>query len=328
MDFIITNPSRMELEYLEFFQELDIDIGTENDFEITLNSFDASKQEIDFGYCIYVQGKEYGGIVEDKDISANDNTIKLLGYTWRGLLKHAIIEPPNGSAYLKVVGEANSVIRSIIQGRFGGLFETSLEQSGINVDYQFSRYVNILSGITDMLATKNSKLEIKAEQGEAGQPFRLVLKAVPVFDYSEEIEYSQDSKVNFNIRDYRRGINHLICLGKGELQERIILHLYVQGDGGIGDTKYYTGLQERTEVYDYSSAEDINALKEYGIKKLVELQNYKKLEVLVRDVDLELGDFIAGRDRYTNTYIKRKIAGKILKATQKDINITYKVEGE
>ena len=53
-------------------------------------------------------------------------------------------------------------------------------------------------------------------------------------DYSDYITYSQDYNIDFTIRDYRRGINHLICAGKGQNEERIVVHLYVQKDGSIG----------------------------------------------------------------------------------------------
>jgi hypothetical protein len=33
------------------------------------------------------------------------------------------------------------------------------------------------------------------------------------------------------------GVNHLICLGSGELQNRIVVHLYVDADGNISQTQ-------------------------------------------------------------------------------------------
>ena len=48
--------------------------------------------------------------------------------------------------------------------------------------------------------------------------FLLYSSAVPIRNLSSEIEYSQDSKIAINLKESRRGINHLICLGKGELK--------------------------------------------------------------------------------------------------------------
>ena len=43
-----------------------------------------------------------------------------------------------------------------------------------------------------------------------------------MLDYSEELEYSQDNKLDFDIRDCRNGVNHLICGGSGQGLEREI----------------------------------------------------------------------------------------------------------
>ena len=130
------------------------------------------------------------------------------------------------------------------------------------------------------------------------------------------------------IRDYRRGINHLICLGKGELTERLVLHLYVQSDGSIGSEKCYTGIDERTAVYEYSGADDENTLRENGEKRLKDLMDYQELKMTADDVDLEIGDVVAGRDRNTGSYLKKPIIGKILKVNGLSEKVSYSVEGE
>jgi len=328
MDFIIADANRMEEGFLNSFETIDLEIGdtdASNDFELTLALSDAF---LDYSKYIFVPGTEYGGIIEDLKTSTSSNSALWYGNTWRGLLDQIIIEPPSGSAYKTVSGEANTVMRTMLSGKLSNLFEVETKSSGITVSYQFNRYASYLDGFMSMLAQYNARLEIWVEQGGANEAFAVKLKAVPVTDYSEEIEYSQDNKVNLTIRDYRRGINHLICLGKGELTERQVLHLYVAKNGTIGTTKYYTGLAERTAVYDYSSAEDSAALKTYGIKRLQELMNYKKLEMSVQDLDLAIGDIIAGRERKTGTYLSKPIIRKIIKAEGSKTSIEYKVEGE
>lgn len=153
------------------------------------------------------------------------------------------------------------------------------------------------------------------------------LKAVPVMDYSDYITYSQDYNIDFTIRDYRRGINHLICAGKGQNEERIVVHLYVQKDGSIGKSKYYQGLDERTALYDFSSA-DLEKLEEDGVKRLKELMNYKEVNVEVKDADLELGDIIGGYEQITGTEVKKPIVRKILKIEDGEAKIEYKVKGD
>jgi len=141
------------------------------------------------------------------------------------------------------------------------------------------------------------------------------------------LEYSQEEGIYVTVRDCRNGVNHLVCVGEGEKQDRVVLHLYVQKNGTIGKKQYYTGLNEISAVYDYSSAE-ADKLEEDGIKRLKELQNYKKCEMTIDDADLEIGDIVAGYDAVTNTQVIKPIIQKILKMQDGNITIDYNVKGD
>lgn len=245
------------------------------------------------------------------------------------MLGQIIIEPPEGQAYKMVKGDAHTVLAELLTGISGGLFTVPEELSGITVSGQFDRYTTLLDGMNKLLESSSARLQIQAVQGGTGDIFKVEVSAVPIADYSAEIEYSQDNKIDLTIRDYRRGINHLICLGTGELTERMVRHLYVQADGSIGTVQYYTGLDERTAVYDYPNAEDENELLESGKEQLQELASYQKLELSVSDeLDLAIGDIIAGRDRLTGLYLKKPIVNKVLKIKKGKETISYKVEGD
>ena len=179
-----------------------------------------------------------------------------------------------------------------------------------------------------MLAAKNARLNIEVIQGGPNEPFEIMLSAVPIQDLSEEIEYSQDSKVNISIEESRRGINHLICLGKGELKDRQVAHLYVQLDGSISQKQYYKGLDERTAVYDNNNAEDLDDLIEGGTEKLQEEMNYKKMSLEVQDVDLQIGDIVGGRDYNSGLSLQKPVTQKIVKIDKGTVTVEYKVEGE
>ena len=179
----------------------------------------------------------------------------------------------------QVKGDAHDVMRQVLNGAFDGLFTIPEEPSGVDVGtYQFDRYTDALTGFTKMLLRRNARIHIEIKQGGSNEPFSVVLSAVPIRNLSSEIEYSQDSKIAINLKESRRGINHLICLGKGELKDRQVAHLYAQLDGSIRqDKKYYNGLLERTAVYDYSSAEGMEDLIENGTEKLQELMGKKTM---------------------------------------------------
>ena len=94
------------------------------------------------------------------------------------------------------------------------------------------------------------QLSFRREQNEPGY---LYIEAVQITDFSDRIELSRDCKLNYTMDDKRDGVNHLIVTGKGELQDRNILHLYAQENGEIGTEQYYAGLQEIAEVYENTS---------------------------------------------------------------------------
>ena len=330
LKMIAANAQGEELGYIKNANNIDIDLGDSNDFELELDVDAWDESMLNWGYRVYIPGTEYGGLLEDRKTSTKSNTVTWIGYTWRGLLSQKIIEPPSGQSHLTVSGEANQIIGEIIGERFGALFVADSESSGIQISsFQFDRYCTVLEGLEKMLATQEARLKIYYKQGDSGGMNGAVhVCAVPVTDWSEDFEYSQDDKINFTTQDYRRGMNHLICAGTGEEESRIVLHLYVQEDGSIGETQYYTGLAERTALYSYTSQSDVEKLREDGEKKLKELMNYTQMDATVDNVDVEIGDIVGGRDRLTGMYLKQPVINKVLKIKKGTAEIEYKLKGE
>lgn len=323
---IAADPQGRELAYLDD-AEVDVDIGTDNDFELIISMSDYGENYA-YGNRIFIPDTEYGGLIEDMNVITANDEIKLTGYTWRGLLTQKVVEPPDGADNLILNGELNAVINELVGDRFGDLFTVDTVDTGVSLNgWVVDRYATLYDTIMKFLEAYGYRLKIWYQQGERTEPGTVHLQAVPVVDYSEQLEYSQDANLDFNVRDYRRGINHLICAGGGEGTERTILHLYVQEDGSIGKAQFYTGLSERTAYYDYGNAEDEEKLEEGGMKRLTELQNYKKFEISVDDIDLELGDIVGGREYITGTEVKKPVAGKIFNKKEGQVSIQYKLKG-
>lgn len=309
--------------------EIDFAVGKENDFEVKIRR-DSWREECTFGNALYIPGTEYGGIIGEISTNTSLGTISIVGRTWRGMLDKKIIVPPSGEDYATVTGEINQVLGKLISGQFGNYFVVSQEDTGVSVsNYQFERYCTLLSGSTKMLKSVGCKLHIKYVQQEDGQPGYVELSAVPIVDYSGEIELSQDSQLNFSFKNNRNGVNHLICLGKGELQDRQVIDLYVQKDGSIGATPYYTGIQEVAETYEDTSSESAE-LQEKGTEKLRELMNSATFSMDVESlgIDVEIGDIVGGRDYLTGLYAKKPIKSKIYKVTGGKESLEYEIEGD
>lgn len=324
---IVANEKGCELGVLKNYKEVEFSVGAENDFVITLKSQAVNKEFLWYESQVFIPGTEFGGIVKDIINLTKSKTVKFMGDTWRGMLSKKIISPPSGQDYLTVSGELNEVLRKMLKEHFGDWFVVPEESTEVTVNYQFNRYVTLLEGLTSLLESVNYKLSIKYIQGAPGEAGYVEVSAAPINNYSEEEEYSQDCNIKMTVRDYRRGINHLICLGEGELKDRIRVDLYIQKDGSIGKTQYYKGLEERTDVYDYSSA-DVAELEEGGEKRLKELADYKEFDMNIEKANLELGDIVSGRDHITGLYVVKPVIQKILKISTGKERIDYKLKGD
>ena len=324
MQFIVCDAQKMELGSLLESVSVDLDIGDTNDAEII-----AEKGYLDYGMYLICPGTEYGALLEEKDSWTNGEEETWRGNTFRGFLKQFIICPPDGQDYLTVNGDTHDILRQVLDNAFDGMFTIPETPSGIVLNGNFDRYTDALTGFTKLLDAKGARLNIEIKQGGSNEPFFVVLSAVPKSNLSAEIEYSQDSQVAVHFSESRRGINHLICLGKGELKDRQVVHLYAQLDGSIAQDKpYYTGLKERTAVYDYKDVESLEELIKGGTERLRELMDYRKMEMDVQDLEAQIGDTIAGRDYDTGFYLQKPITGKIVRVQDGEISVEYKVEGE
>ena len=308
---------------------IDIAIGEENNYEIKVRR-DKWSSEYTFGNAFYIKETEYGGIIGEVDTNTAEDTISLLGMTWRGMLDKKIICPPTGSDYKTVSGELNLILNDLVAEHFDDYFVVLQVDTGVSVtNYQFDRYCTLLAGINKMLKSVGYRLKIRYMQQERGQPGYVELSAVPIIDYSEQIELSQDSQLNFTFKNCRNGVNHLICLGKGELQDRQVIDLYVQADGSIGSEQYYTGIREIAATYEDTSSET-DELEEKGREKLQELMNSTSfsMDVETLNMDVAIGDIIGGRDYLTGLCAKKPIAKKIYKVEDGKTSLEYEIEGD
>ena len=326
LKFIAATPFGEEIDYMSEVCEIDVDLGDTNDFQFQLPVSEWTKRKYWYENRIFIPDTEYGGIIDD--IQSDGYELTFGGLTWRGLLTKKIVEPPTGKDHLVLNGELNSILRELIKDRFDGLFFVPEISTDVAVkDWQVDRYVTLYDAITKLLTAYKHRLQISYIEPDGLDYGYVSLQAVPITDFSEELEYSQESEqISLTIEDYRGGINHLVCAGEGQNEERVVLHLYVQEDGSIGKTQFYKGLAERAAVYDFSSA-DLAQLEKDGTSRLKELQNYKKCNLAVDDGDYEIGDIIAGYDTVTETYVQKPIIGKILNIQGNTVKIEYRVKG-
>lgn len=310
---IYTDADRVEQGYLRNFSA-DVDVAKDKDFEITVAR---DNNILRGGSWWYINNTEYGGIVDNVGVVTADREIRYTGRNLRGILCDKIIEPPNGEDYRIVTGDAVTVINKLIEvAGLSSIYRMTGESWNVQ-SFQFNRYVSLYDGICALLSTQNRVLRLVVKDG-----YVTMSSAVP-YDYTEDKDCMR-SDINYNITQIKNRYNHLICLGQGELKDRQVLHLYVDGRGNITDTQVYTGMKERTAVYDYSSASSIDELRTRGIAKLQEL-NADSLDMTLPDMSMQIGDITGGTEKITGATVKKQITNIIAKIDDNSIDIEYSV---
>lgn len=321
MDLIYTDENREDLGVL-FDYSFDLAFGSsENDFELKTSTANHILKE---GYFLYMEGTEYGGVVDNIKVKTKSKELIYGGRTYHGILESKIIEPNEGEDYLIVSGEANEILAQMIERlQLTDMFKASEEVSNITINnYKFNRYVAGYSGIKAMLNSVGAKLHITFENGY------VVLSALPIVDYSKDDEFDTD-QIKFDIEKYYHPTNHLICLGKGELAERQVIHLYSDTEGNISKTQTQFGLNERTETYDYSSVESIEELESSGIEKFKELLNDGKVQMqLDASQEYDIDDIVGAKEFVTGITMSKAIVKKIVTINKGIIKVENKVGEE
>lgn len=224
--------------------------------------------------------------------------------------------------YLIISGDANECIQFILD-RIGltDLFSSTVEAAGVNIEaYQFHRFTDAYSGLVKMLASAGLKLHTEAKAGQA------VSWAEAIVDYTADEEFDSDL-IDFKASKKFHAVNHLICLGSGELENRMVIHLYVDTGGNISQEQTQFDLDEYADVFEYPNAESEEDLIQSGMKELQKLWEPDKLTVDFDDTtdNYDVGDIVGAYDNITCIAVSAAITKKIVTIKNGQINISYKV---
>lgn len=267
----------------------------ENDFEARI-PYGSPRMDA-LGY-LYVDGTECGGLVTDVKNDRDGRQIVYTGMTWHGLLAAKVIQPDSGADYCTVSGEVNACIAMVLK-RIGldGIMAAEGGSTGTVVkSYQFDRYCTAYEGLCKMLESVGRVLEIACTGG------KVAVGSAAAASHDGEAATERHSLP----------VNHLICLGEGELKDRTVVHLYADAKGNVSETQTLTGVLERAEVYDYSSA-DADKLREDGTKRLGDYQVLTSADMSdASGSGYRIGDTLADYDEVTDVTASVRIAKKIV----------------
>lgn len=280
--------------------KFDADFGDEsNTFELALPA--RGKTRIELGALIYVEGTEYGGRYTKPGVRTKDGELIYGGPTWHGLLNQRRLSPGNGQDYLTFSGEANSVIADILSHiDTGGLFQASEVDTGVMIPQTQVRYATAWMFLRSVLGQVGMRpcLSYKTDHVE--------VSAVPSLTYDA-------SSMSVEMHDEKVPVNHLICLGKGNLKDRTRIDLYADRDGRISTTQTIFGIDYNGDTYDYPNAEYEELLKA-GIEKLSDMQESSEMDISLdyaaMDDSYSIGDKLYDMDDETGVYTTITIGQK------------------
>lgn len=317
MVLVVHDPERGDLrELLDF--ELDLAFGSdENAFELTCAEGLAPAE----GQVVFVDATEYGGVVDETSYDAGRDatgTVTCKGRTWHGVLAGKRLLPDEGSARLSVIGKAGEVLASLIE-RMGlsGLFSAASDDT--EVSHTFDRFCDGYSGLKALAKANGRKVAMRRRGG------KVELSLPPVVDYASKVD---SDLLDFTLTSVHRCVNHLVCAGTGELEERAVVHFYADSAGNVSHTQSLFGVDEIAALYDYSNADE-EKLEEEGKKKLQEYQTQGSVEVEAHDdIDVDVGDVISARDNAHGRTVTATVAKKIVKVSRGVATYSYEVGSE
>lgn len=295
--------------------ELDVSVGEDDDFELRMPVDAAvavdSTLAPAYGDYVFVPGAEFGGVVDAIAIDTEADEVAFTGRAWRGILSNKVVKPDAGQDYLTVSGALEECMRRVItRAGLDGVFEVS-GASGVAVKpYKFARYVTVAEGLSALLETHGMCLGIEKAKGKCR------LSAVPKATYSKGID---DNFVDYAMSKNIRPVNHLVCLGEGELKDRVVVHLYADASGNVSGSQTFTGVDEVEAVYD-SNGQAADDLREDGTKKLKEYQDEAVAVELAPPEGVEpvIGDVVEASSVTVGLTASGKVCRIVLKAKYGD----------
>lgn len=309
MELIYTDEACVDRGVLRFASG-DFSVGVENTWSLDV----PLPTPVSEGCLVYVDGTEFCGVVDDYETVTGSGVATISGRTVQGVLATNVICPPEGSDRLSVSGDANECIAAVLENVGLGLpFQAAAGESGVRVDCELDRFVDAYAGIASMLDASGAKLVVEVSGA------RVTLGAAP-----RRVEVGYDGETS-RVRVRRsRAVNHLVCLGSGELQEREVIHLYADEHGNVGTTQRIFGMAHMAAVYDYNNA-DAAELRSEGEKKLSEMQSADAASIDDAVAGAwDVGDVVGARFGDDGAVVSEVVTEKIARVSGRSVVVEYK----
>lgn len=293
----------MDLIYAEVVDGQILDIGVLNNYEFDL-SFGESENDFKLtapmdgthfheNQIIYISGTEYGGVIDAIEVDTETLMMVYTGRTWHGILESKVLYPQKGYDYMYVQGDANEVLAELLErmnitaGDDNELYNEPIYPiitakdtlSGIYVEGRITsdsgNYARGYSFIRDLLYKFGAKPKI----------IDGIIEAVEYCDYSNDDDFLAETD-QFKAKRSYNSLNHLHCMGQGDLRDRYVIDLFLDENGGLlpysrnnptEDSHYYTdmeALSQSTNPEDVANFATITAGMISGTNEIADIYDY------------------------------------------------------
>lgn len=299
--------------------------SSENDFQLIL-----SKPIIPpIGAIVYSEDTEAGGIVRGYKTVSNFTSVTLTGDTWTGVINRKVIGPDSGSAYLTMSGDIRACVAQLItRAGLDNLFTVASYTPGVTVSHTFKgshtdttqedagRYMGCWTALWQLLTDHGCKCTFAWD----------VTTRHVIITVSAAVSHVDDEQTDVATVTVTKSapINHLVCLGKGELAERAVKDVYLDANGKASTTQYYTGIDEIAETYE-STQDEGDDLVSAGESKILDLAaDAQTVEIdAPASVVFDLGDTVGGTDTYTGLEATAIVDKRIVTLDGDAVTVTY-----
>lgn len=224
----------------------------------------------------YLPGTELGGIIRGPGSKGDGRSVHraYAGTTWAGILDEHFLCPDEGSSHIVVSGPIEGIIDWLIEREgLGELFQAE-DCGGLVVpSMRLNRYCTLYEGIRDVCRAVDCRPTFVRDANSKTRIGYVPRRAV--------MSDGTNATSGFSIQRLYP-VNHLVCLGKGEGVDRVVIHLFANRFGAVSRTQTLFGLDEVEQKYDFSTAEE-GDLIERGIEKLRSLQKFVDVDVKAPD---------------------------------------------
>lgn len=320
MELIYTDKNMKDIGSINKFN---MDFDTTNTMDYTLAVDSGNQSILDDGF-VYIPGTEYGGIIDKKTPSTITGNTVYYGRNYRGILNSKIVYPATGQDYKYLNGDIYEILTNLIsEFNLSSYFILNKESiSGYKVsNYKVDRYCSLYSLMVSLAKKFNKNLWLNYDISYK----KILITFRSSIDYSKKELYC-DAKLDMEVTKSSRLTTHLLCLGSGQLKDRIVADIWLNEDKKTFNTDHqvFFGLDDYTQIYENVNSNSKEDLLSAGISKFEELINVDTISVTLDSEDnLKIGDIIGGYEPITKTSATSTISNIIVNIEDGISSISY-----